>query len=132
MNSLQNYKVILYDGDCPFCNRMVTLLIRLDKKELLRYAALDSETAMRLLGKEYDAIIKEDSLVFHKNKKNQIRSQAVIEALEFINRRFWSRLLHAIPQNIRDWGYDMIARHRRRIYTSCPPIPASKRHLLLP
>ena len=43
-----NYPIILFDGVCNFCNRMVNFAIRNDKKGKLKFAPLQSEAGLQL------------------------------------------------------------------------------------
>ena len=40
MNSEKEYKIILFDGVCNLCNSSVNFVIRHDKKNLFKFAAL--------------------------------------------------------------------------------------------
>ena len=61
--------IVLFDGDCNFCNSTVLFLIKYDKKDMLRFVSQQSEIGMKLL---LENNYKENSLstiVFIKNKK---------------------------------------------------------------
>ena len=47
----QNYSVILFDGVCNFCNYWVNFILDRDKKNIFRFAALQSEKGYELLDK---------------------------------------------------------------------------------
>ena len=40
MNIQQQHKIILFDGVCNLCNTSINLVIRKDKKDCFRFAAL--------------------------------------------------------------------------------------------
>ena len=44
-------KIVLFDGICNYCNAMVNLAIRNDKKEVLKFGTLQSETGKQLKSK---------------------------------------------------------------------------------
>ncbi len=44
----QGKKIILFDGVCNLCNGAVTFIIKRDKRDRFRYAALQSEVGKKL------------------------------------------------------------------------------------
>ncbi len=122
--------IVLYDGVCGLCNRTVQFILKRDKKDLFRFAALQSEFASSLLQKHGVTTGSLDTLYVVLNsgqpgERILDRSNAAI----VINRElgtFWrllANLYAVLPLSLRDWGYDLIARHRYRIfgkYDSCP------------
>ena len=125
-------EIILYDGECPFCNRMVLLLLRLDKQERLRFAALESETAKNALGPYSEKLLAEDTIVMITENGFFTKSKAVAQALQSMKYSVLAHLILIVPSLFRDGMYDLIARNRKRLYQTCPPIPPTKRHLFLP
>ena len=56
--------VLLYDGECGLCNRLVRLLLRSDRAGRLNYAPLQSEPAQAYLRAQGLPVTDFDSLVF--------------------------------------------------------------------
>src|SRR5258705_10369182 len=50
INSVAN-PIVLYDGVCGLCNRLVQFLLRHDKHDRLRFASLQSAFAAKVLGR---------------------------------------------------------------------------------
>ena len=50
-NVTEGKVLVLFDGVCVLCNGLVQRLIQLDKKDVFRYASLQSEFAVQLLNK---------------------------------------------------------------------------------
>jgi predicted DCC family thiol-disulfide oxidoreductase YuxK len=124
--------VLFYDGDCALCNHSVIFLLKIDKSEVLRYAALDSDIAQNLLGDDYHSIRQIDSVTLLVKDKIFVESGAIIESLLLINQWKWlAYVLRPIPQFIRNGIYRWIARHRSKIFSSCPVIPPEYSHLFL-
>ena len=44
-----SYPIILFDGVCNFCNDSINTIIKLDKKGVFKFAAIQSEGGQRLL-----------------------------------------------------------------------------------
>src|SRR5882762_1006850 len=51
MPSASPNPIVLYDGVCGFCNRIVQFILKRDSRDRFRFATLQSEYARRLLQK---------------------------------------------------------------------------------
>src|SRR3954453_16764968 len=49
MTELTGKTIVFYDGVCGLCNRLVKFLLRFDRRDRFRYAALQSDFAAELL-----------------------------------------------------------------------------------
>lgn len=111
-------KIILFDGVCNLCNSSVQFVIKRDKKDAFRYAALQSEAGQSLLAErnidtsEVDSIILIDPGVAYYTK-----SDAALEICDEIGGG-WSLLVvfKWVPSSIRNIVYDFIAKNRYRWY----------------
>ena len=133
--------IILYDGVCGFCNRLVQFVLKRDSHDRFRFAALQSQFARELLAKHG---INPDQLASlylvldsgRPSERIEQRSTASITIYRELG-TFWRTLagLTAIlPRSVRDWGYDLVARHRYRIfgkYETCPLPEPRHRHKFL-
>ena len=112
---MRGYALILFDGECGLCSRMVLFVAARDSARRFRFAPLQSEIG-RLecarLGVEISAD-EPDSVVLTSDLHAWIRSDAVIE----IARRLpwpWRAavVLRPVPGRLRDGAYRWVARHR--------------------
>nr|WP_026690407.1 DCC1-like thiol-disulfide oxidoreductase family protein [Alteribacter aurantiacus] len=107
-------KVILFDGECNFCDGSVQFMIPRDPRRVFSFASLQSEEGQALL-KKYDVprgvdsmiLIDEDQEEFH------MRSGAALRIARELTRP-WNLAypLIIIPYPIRDSVYNLIARNR--------------------
>src|SRR6185437_6716448 len=122
--------VILYDGVCGLCNRTVQFILKRDRKDLFRFAPLQSEFAKKTLLRHPQITDKFGSVCFVSNAGQpgelvEIRSAAAISIGRELG-AFWrilSNVFSILPESLRDWGYDLVARNRYRIfgkYDTCP------------
>lgn len=102
--------IIFFDDNCLICNSFVRLLIKLDKKDQLYFASLKSGTAEERLGDRFSQI---DSVIYSKNNREYLYSDAVIEILLDLNVKV--KFLKLIPKKIRDGLYHFVARNRHRL-----------------
>jgi predicted DCC family thiol-disulfide oxidoreductase YuxK len=128
------HPILLYDGVCGLCNRMVKFVLQRDPAGVFRFAALQSSFAGRILTGHGVDTRDLDTLyvVLNGEQADEIllpRSDAVVFILRRLGgatRAFWRTsgfLLQLGPRAIRDWGYGMVARRRYRMfgrYHACP------------
>jgi predicted DCC family thiol-disulfide oxidoreductase YuxK len=105
--------VLLFDGVCTLCDGSVRWLIAHDKRQLFRFAALESAAATRLLAATGARGEGLDSVVLVVGTRLWTRSAAAIEVLCRLGFP-WSLAAAGgiIPRPIRDALYDVVARHR--------------------
>ena len=110
-------KIICYDGICNFCNRWVSLLLKLDKKNHFKYLWLQSETAKSILSKHQFDATHVSTIVYLNKGKLYTKSTAVIKILSDL-KGMWilTKLLLLIPKIIRDTIYIIIARYRYQLF----------------
>lgn len=108
-----NHPVILFDGVCNLCNSSVQFIINHDKKQVFRFASLQSEFGKNIL-QQFDLSDKNiDSVMLFENNSVMIKSTAALNIAKRLGGGY--SLLYAliiIPKFIRDFVYDFIARNR--------------------
>lgn len=107
--------VVLFDGLCNLCNAWVDFVLRHDGGAGIRFAALQSEVAKRILEDNGCPEVPGDTVVLLDDAGVWTESGAALRILRML--RFPYRLLHAlvvVPRPIRDRGYRWVARHRYR------------------
>ena len=108
-------RVVLYDGDCGFCNSWVRLTVRLDRQARYRFASLQSETGRRLLA-TCGVPSSTDSVVLIEDGRAYTHSSAVLRICRGLGGVWWLLyLLNGIPKPLRDGVYRWIARRRRSL-----------------
>ena len=110
--------VILFDGVCNFCNAGVNLVLSLDRQEMFRFAALQSEVGKALLKKCNRQPDDISSMVVVEKEAFHLRSDAALRIGEMLQMPFplFSALLWPMPKALRDNGYDWIAENRYKLF----------------
>lgn len=111
-------KIVLFDGVCNLCNGAVTFIIERDKKDIFRFASLQSEIGKELVAErgldpeELDSIILIDPGVAYYRK-----STAALEISRELSGGY-SLLKNFlfIPENLRDGVYNFVANNRYKWY----------------
>nr|WP_298926205.1 thiol-disulfide oxidoreductase DCC family protein [uncultured Allomuricauda sp.] len=107
-------KIILFDGVCNLCNGAIQFVIKRDKKDTFRYAALQSEIGEQLIAERAIDTTKVDSIILiEPGVAYFTKSDAALQ----ISKSFgggWKLLsiFTWIPKSFRDVIYDLIARNR--------------------
>ncbi|TMW71562.1 thiol-disulfide oxidoreductase DCC family protein [Alteribacter natronophilus] len=107
-------KVVLFDGECNFCDRSVQFIIKRDPDAVFRFASLQSEAGQRLL-KEHGVPESTDSMVLIDKGKYYLRSAAALRIARHL-RGLW-KLVYVfiiVPPPVRNAVYSLIARNRIR------------------
>jgi len=125
--------VLFFDGECGLCNRVVRLMLRLDRRAVLRFARLQGSTAQGYLRTHGLPTTDFDSLVFvpdwarHDQPEYLVRTEGALAALRAIGG--WGRVLsgfRVMPRTWRDVAYKLIARFRYRIWGEWKPRPLAR------
>lgn len=138
--------ILLYDGVCGLCNRLVQFVVRHDHNAIFRFAALQSSLAARILARhganaaDLDTVyVVLNYVAGHEKQPDEVllaRSDAILYLLRRLGRS-WSLvafLMSLLPRFLRDWGYNQVARFRYRLfgrYDSCPLPSVETRHRFL-
>jgi predicted DCC family thiol-disulfide oxidoreductase YuxK len=117
---VKNKSVLLYDGLCGFCDRLVGFLLRRDRQQIFHFAPLGGAFASNLLNR-HPHLKTVGSLVLVENSGLEhevvwVRSEAVRRISRDLGGmwRIADLLLSIIPKWLQDSGYDIFARNRYR------------------
>ena len=133
--------LILYDGVCGLCNRLVQFVLKRDSPGLFRFASLQSKLAGSILQRH--GVNQQDLDTMYlvsdyqqPTERLAARSDASVAILQHLS-GFWrlvAALLSILPRGMRNRSYNLIASNRYRIFgkfESCM-IPEEKhRHRFL-
>lgn len=128
--------VVLFDGECNLCSRLVNFLLNADRKEVFRFASLQSDPARSMLGDRLDNDpIDSDTVVLLEDDRIFLRSDAVLRIASLLP---WpwraGRVLILVPKPLREAAYRLVARNRKRVFrkqVTCRLPTADERRRLL-
>ena len=122
MPDSQSNPILLYDGVCGLCNRLVQFLLKRDQKDRFRYASLQSDFAGRVLNRHGIEPGDLDTVyVVIDYEQPQERLLARSDAIIYL----WSQLGgvwkvasfgRVVPRVLRDMLYKLVARNRYRVF----------------
>ena len=132
---------MLYDGVCGLCNRAVQFTLRHDRRDVFRFAALQSELATRVLQRHGERASDLDTVYVvldldQAHERLLARSDAVNFLLQTVGGR-WKAMAVGygfVPKRLRNALYDLVARTRYRVFgrlEACPVPEAGVREKFL-
>jgi predicted DCC family thiol-disulfide oxidoreductase YuxK len=140
------HPILLYDGVCGLCNRLVQFILRRDPGGVFRFASLQSPLAGRILARhgadasdldtvylvvncdqaDEELMPRSDAVIFilrqlgaELRSAGQPPAAAATQSTPTSGSSFWRAtgfLLQLVPRRVRDWGYRLVARQRYRIF----------------
>jgi predicted DCC family thiol-disulfide oxidoreductase YuxK len=141
IHSRDAHVLVLYDGVCALCNWVVRFLIKRDKRDVFRFAPLQSSLAEKILARHQLTPQALDTVYLverygQADEKVLARSDAAIDAANSLG-GIWraTAILRLLPRALRDRLYDLIARSRYGVfgkYETCPLPEAKDRAKFLP
>ena len=114
---IDDKQIILFDGVCNFCNYWIDFVIKRDKKDVFRFAALQSDKSKELTKNLNIDVLKLDTFILIAGKKHFTKSSAALLICKELNspiKIFYLFLI--IPKFIRDFIYDLIAKNRYKFF----------------
>ncbi|TGN20542.1 thiol-disulfide oxidoreductase DCC family protein [Leptospira idonii] len=109
--------ILLFDGVCNLCNKVVQFTIRRDAQAKFQFASLQSEAGQNLLKRFHLPQADFDSFVLIEGDRHYLRSTAGLRVLLGLG-GFWKifYILIFVPETIRDFVYSRIANSRYRLF----------------
>ena len=109
--------VILFDGVCNLCNGAVRFVAQRDPRGVFRFASLQSEAGQALLRLHGLRTGDFDSVVLVDDAGVRTKSSAALAVAARLSGP-WPALsaFRLVPRPLRDAVYDLVARHRYRVF----------------
>ncbi|NUM50527.1 MAG: DUF393 domain-containing protein [Flavobacteriales bacterium] len=130
---ISDNSIVFLDTECVLCNYFAHFIVRKNHRRTIQLASLSGTTAgkWRLSAGNH----KVDTVIYLKNGIFYYKSNAVIEILSDINLLFkCAKIFYIIPQKLRNYLYDFIARNRYKIWKgkkNCLLLDAQKKKFFL-
>ncbi len=109
--------IILFDGVCNLCSGWVKFLIQRDSQKRFSFCSVQSPEGKALLtysGLPTDTI---ETMAYIQNGQVFVRSMGCLEIVKLLPLPWcWLSVLSVVPNGIRDWVYNRIARNRYKIW----------------
>ncbi|MEW7277775.1 DCC1-like thiol-disulfide oxidoreductase family protein [Aquimarina sp. 2201CG1-2-11] len=125
--------IVIYDGSCGFCDRWVQFILDHNPDASLRFVSFLSDKADPYLIQHNITTI--DSIIFIEKGRCYIKSSAILKIFGYLDAKYsYFTFLLYIPKQLRDYVYDVIAKHRYKLMgktKSCRILTKEERNLFL-
>jgi predicted DCC family thiol-disulfide oxidoreductase YuxK len=109
--------IVLFDGVCNLCAGFVQFVVPRDDEGVFHFASLQSDVGQRLLDEHGLGDHDLDSIVLIEGDDVYIKSAAVLRIGAILGGIYTlARPLQYLPRQLRDWGYDIVAANRYRLF----------------
>jgi predicted DCC family thiol-disulfide oxidoreductase YuxK len=108
--------IILFDGVCNLCNNVVSFLIKYDKNNVFKFAAIQTNEGENIIHQN-NVLNEGKSVILIKEGTVFYKSDAIIEIAKQING--WPRIFKYgafFPKFLRDGIYNLIAKNRYALF----------------
>jgi predicted DCC family thiol-disulfide oxidoreductase YuxK len=112
------HALVLYDGVCGMCHALIQFLLKRDRRDAFRFAALQSEMAHEIL-KRHGIDASDLNTVFVVTGFNSPQeavvssSDAALAVARGLGAPWrWAQVFRVVPRFVRDAAYDFVARNR--------------------
>lgn len=113
MKEHSSYSIIFFDGICVLCNATVKWIIKHDKKNVFKFASLQSDFAKKTLQKYKPLQVIPDSIVLLENNTLYVKSDATFQIAKNLSGVYsYVYIFKFLPKSFRDFIYDFIAKNR--------------------
>lgn len=126
--------IVLFDGECHFCNKSVQFIIKRDPEATFSFASLQGPVG-RELGETYSFPPSSDSFILIEQGRMYEESTAALRVAKRLNglwKLFYVCII--IPKPLRDLVYRFVANNRMKWFGSsdaCPiPTPKMRERML--
>lgn len=127
-------RIILFDGECNFCDQSVQFIIKRDPYGHFKFASLQSDMGKKLLNK-YNAPSDIDSFVLIEGNNCYFQSSAALRVCKNL-KGVWKLpyILIVVPKPLRDFFYGIVAKNRYKWFgrkeTCMLPSPEERKRFL--
>ncbi len=109
--------IVLFDGDCNFCNKTVQYIIKYDREDKICFASQQSKTGIKIMNENNCLDKSLNTIVFIKDKNVFVKADAIIEISQLLT-GFPKIIiiLKMVPKIVRDNIYGAFSKYRYNIF----------------
>ncbi len=131
---LQKQPILLFDGECGFCNKSIQFFLKHEKNKKMHFAPLQSEVGKQLRT-YFEISEKIDSIILIKEHAAFVKSCAALRLTPFMKGAWPLMMVFVIiPPFIRNIVYDSIAKNRKKLFgrtQNCELLPKEDKERFL-
>src|SRR5665213_1093802 len=111
------FPILFFDGYCPFCNFVVRMIYRLDRRGAIRFAPIESELGGAVIERHPELKAIDSAFILDRDERGNERISAKSDMLaRVVDYIAWPEKLPLLPfillpPRMGDWLYDVVARN---------------------
>ena len=119
--------IVFYDGDCGFCNNVVRLVLKFERKPEIYFCALQSDFAKNFFLSNHGQVPNLETFYFFTNYQLYSQSNGALALVRNLKFPFpLLQMFRIIPVCQRDQLYRFIAKRRHRLSKGFCLIPTNE------
>jgi predicted DCC family thiol-disulfide oxidoreductase YuxK len=108
--------IVFFDGYCTLCNAFIDFLVKIDRKQELKFASLQGETAKKFQ-LNFSEAIDPNTVIYFRNGQSFEKSKAILMIFEDLGYPWkCAKIFAFIPEFARNKLYDFVAKHRYQLF----------------
>ncbi len=109
--------IVIFDGVCKFCCGSIRFIAKRDSKGMFAFTPMQSSAGQELIAQHGIEQMGMDSFVLIRNGVVHVRSDAALAIARDLDGMWWLMgVLRIVPSFVRDYFYDLLARHRYKLF----------------
>ena len=110
-------KIVLYDGVCNFCNSSVKFILKHERSNELKFAALQSDIGREILEEHGEKSTDFDSIILMDEGRLFKKSRAAFRIAKHLKYPYAAfNVIGVLPAFFTDFFYDLVAKNRYKIF----------------
>ena len=124
--------LVLYDGVCGLCSRLLQFVLKRDRRAVFTFAPLQGALGRRMVerfGGDPDQLTSFRVLANYRESRPQMLSRssaALFVAFELGRPWKMAQLVRVLPTSLLDYVYDVVARNRYRVFGRAEQCPTPR------
>ncbi len=120
---LKKHLIVIYDGECGFCNSSIRFILKQNPSKELRFVAYQSDLGLQIR-QELEINEGMESIIVVDKNGYFTKSKAIFKIMDHVDSNWkYLKYFKFIPSIISDFVYMTIANNRYRIKKNNCPIP---------
>ncbi len=129
MEEIPKY-ILLYDGDCGFCNKSVAIVLKKERRDEIYFSAIQSSFTTSLFKQNGWSSPDFNTFYFIDTGVKHEQSQAAFLVMKKLKAPMsWLRVFRFLPLKFNDWCYNFVAKRRKRISKGFCVLPSTEQQL---
>lgn len=117
--------IIIYDGECGFCNKFILSIAKNDKDSVFLFTPNNSSFAKSIFEKNnINPMFAEETIFLYTEKELYIKGEAIKEIFKNVHKyKYLYRMLWLVNSHIINLGYTIFSKIRKKIQSNQCEIP---------